>query len=517
MNPDRLPPFSLEAEQAVLGAFLLATAGQSLLLNECHERGVDAAWFYDQRHQTLWWAIDDMGRRGVDSDIVTIHQWLMDAQKLDTAGGLAYISGLADKCPATSAVGDYLDILEDFFHRRRLIAVCASTTASLYAPDPDTAALLAQAERDILALSEARDSAREQALKPLLAAVIDRMEEYHRGHAQIKGLTTGLEYLDKNLCGMGGPNGNMLVLAGRPGTGKTAMAMDIAMHVALDYVWFEPELDAQDQPVLEDGQPRIAKRTGLPVGIFSLEMSAESLVQRMLFTRAQADMQRWRTGFAENRDLKSLTLASGQLVKAQMMIDDSGRCTIDELKARARRWHRQYGIRLFIIDYVQLLRTSGRRFRDDRVQELAEISGEIQSLGKELQVPFLVLAQMNRDYEKDPNRTPRLSDLKDCGAIEQDADWVGFLYSPKLTAAKQEWTEEKLEAVYGKDWSKHPMRANLIVAKYRFGPSGVVELLFHKSCTKFEDWISWLKDHDFKDAAAGERRGDLPTNEEMEL
>jgi len=517
MSTDRLPPSSPEAEQAVLGAFLLGSASQSNILNECHERGVNASWFYDQRHQAIWWAIDDMGRRGVDADSVTVNQWLTDAHRLESAGGFAYVADLADKCPAISAVGHYLDILEDFFDRRRLIAFCAAAIASLYAPDPDTAALLSQAERGILALSESRDSAREQALKPLLADVIDRMEEYHRGHAQIKGLTTGLDYLDKNLCGMGGANGNMLVLAGRPGTGKTAIAMDIAMHVALDYVWFEPLFDSQGQPILELDKPRMEKRTGLAVGIFSLEMSAESLVQRMLFTRARADMQRWRTGFAENRDLKALTLASGQLARGVMMIDDSGRCTIDELKARARRWYRQYGVRLFIIDYVQLLRTSGRRFRDDRVQELAEISGEIQSLGKELQVPFLVLAQMNRDYEKDPNRTPRLSDLKDCGAIEQDADWVGFLYKPKMTAAKQEWTEDKLEKIYGNDWSKYPERTNLIVAKYRFGPSGVVELLFHKACTKFEDWITWLKNHDFKDAAAGERRPDLPTNEEMDL
>jgi replicative DNA helicase len=167
------------------------------------------------------------------------------------------------------------------------------------------------------------------------------------------------------------------------------------------------------------------------------------------------------------------------------------------------------------------MRAGGKRFRDDRVQELSEISGDIQSLGKELQIPFVVLAQMNRDYEKDPNRAPRLSDLKDCGSIEQDADLVGFLYKPKMREKEEEQYSAAMEAIYGDDWSTYPVRQNLFFAKNRYGPTGIAQLLFQKSCTRFLDWVVWLKEHGQKTAALGERqykdKGALPTNEELEI
>jgi replicative DNA helicase len=214
--------------------------------------------------------------------------------------------------------------------------------------------------------------------------------------------------------------------------------------------------------------------------------------------------------------------AAGKLAGARIYIDDEARMTIDTLRARARRMYRQHGVRLFVVDYIQLMRANRVGKRDDRVQELADISAGLQALGKELNCPILVLAQMNRDYEKEPNRKPRLSDLKDCGAIEQDADGVIFLYQAKMNGEAEERWESQVQQVYGNSWSKHPRRVNALVAKNRYGPADKdCELVFHASFTGFEDYGEWQKAHGLKAAAAGERRpitaADLPTDEEMGL
>ena len=213
-------------------------------------------------------------------------------------------------------------------------------------------------------------------------------------------------------------------------------------------------------------------------------------------------------------DFPPIIKAMAELREAQgrdnpaILIDDTARCTIDELKARARRLHRQHGIRLFVIDYIQLLKTGGKKFRDDRVQELADISGELQSLGKELQCPFIILAQMNRDYEKEPNREPRMSDLKDCGAIEQDADIIAFLHTPKKADEDEKYLAA-MEKVYGKDdWSKYPRPVDLLIAKSRNGPTGPCHMLFQKSSMHFHDRGKWMEDNAGYKAAEGERRAE---------
>jgi replicative DNA helicase len=253
-----------------------------------------------------------------------------------------------------------------------------------------------------------------------------------------------------------------------------------------------------------------------------MEMKAEALMQRTLFQRSRVDLQTWRTGYAEAGVQRSLLNAAGKLAGARIYIDDEARMTIDTLRARARRMYRQHGVRLFVVDYIQLMRANRVGKRDDRVQELADISAGLQALGKELNCPILVLAQMNRDYEKEPNRKPRLSDLKDCGAIEQDADGVIFLYQAKMNGEAEERWESQVQQVYGNSWSKHPRRVNALVAKNRYGPADKdCELVFHASFTGFEDYGEWQKAHGLKAAAAGERRpitaADLPTDEEMGL
>jgi replicative DNA helicase len=504
----------------VLGCILL---DPTRALSDCAEAGISGAWFYDMRHRIIFDAMARLDRQSCGVDVLLVRNALRDSGDLDKIGGDAYLGNLPDCVPSSANLVHYLNILEELHMARVLVRTCADAVGSVFGDgSAGIDVILAEAEKQILALAETRSGSCEQGVKALLGPVIDKLEDkYHRGSAQMVGISTGLEYFDKVTCGLGGENGNMVVIAGRPGTGKTSWAIDMALHAAIDCPWFTPKLDSQGKQIKEDDKLQWDQHRGLPVGIFSLEMSASSLVHKMLFQRARADLQRWRTGFALESDHPKLVKAAGEIAAAKIWIDDTGRCSIGELRAKARRWVRQYGIRLFVVDYIQLMRTDGRRFRDDRVQELAEISGELQNLGKQLGVPFLVLAQMNRDYEKEPNRAPRLSDLKDCGAIEQDADLVGFLYPPSKedAEAKQKYVEA-MEAVHGQDWSKYPRRINLIIAKNRFGPTGIAELLFEHHCTHFLDYGRWLKDHGHRAAAMGERKragGAMPTTEEMGL
>lgn len=509
---DKLPPHSMEAEQAVIGGIVEApTEGMC----ECAEAGVTTDWFYDVRHQVLYGALHEMDKEGKGIDTITLYQWLKDRNQDGDMGGLPYLSEVRDKGLATM-VGHYLGILREKFLLRRMLAISTGTALATFEESDRPDELLAKLEKQVLALGEERP-AREVKLREAILNVINEMDDYHRGGAQIRGLSTGLDGMDKLLLGIGGKHGNYIVLSGRPGTGKTALATQIALHAALDYVWYEPVMEAKGGvmvPVMEGDKFKLTSHRGVPVGIFSLEMATDALAQRMLFQRAGGDLPKWNTGFGEQRDLPKLANAAARLGASNIWIDDEGRCTIDTLKAKARRMWKEHGIKLFVIDYIQLMR-GGKRVREDRVQELAEISAELQKLGKEMNVPLIVLAQMNRDYEKDPNRKPRLSDLKDCGSIEQDADVVGFLYSPKLKKETDEKTEALLTEAYGVDWSKQARRVHLEFCKNRYGQDGEVALVFRRNCTFYHDWYQWLKEKGFKDPAKGEK--EPTTAEEQEL
>jgi len=514
---DRLPPYAPEAEQAALSCILGGNPESAAsCLNTCEERGVSEAWFYDLRHQVIWWAMADIHKRGLLVESTIVYQWLLDSQRAADAGGLDYLMETANKLGIPSMLPQFLDTLEEKWLQRRIIQTATGATASVYEGTIPTTQIIAQVEKEVLALSEDRSGERERPIKELVVERIDELEHYHRGQVQMRGMfTTGLDYTDKLLGGIGGRNGNFFVIAGRPGTGKTTLALQVAAHVAIEAVWWEPEMGADGKlAIAEDGSPKFVRHETAPVGIFSLEMASESLVERMMFMRGGADMQRWRTGFAEKADLAGLVKASSELGKSAMWIDDTGAYVLDQLRARARRMARQYGVKLFVIDYIQLM-DAGRTGKPDRVQELMEISKGIRRLAKELKVPFIVLAQMNRDYEKEPNRDPRLADLKDCGAIEQDADVVGFLHTPRLKDETKAETEDMLTQVYGEDWSKHPQRVNLLVAKNRFGPTGKAEMLFQKSSTRFYCWNAWKVEHGFRQASAGERQPVLPSKEEL--
>ena len=514
-NTDRLPPHSEEAERGVLGCVLLSPNDT---MDECVATGIQAEWFYDLRHQLIYHTVLGMHQRRLPVDLITLQHELKQAGKLEQVGGLAYLAGLPDAVPSAANLAYYADFVREKWQLRTLLRVCTEIAGEVYTNETTVDELLAKAQKTFLDLEQQAMPAMEQRIKRIITekVVPDLEEHYTRGKAQLRGVTTGLEFLDKILCGMGGKNGQYYVFAARPNVGKTSLATQIAMHAALDYQRWEEVTAADFEKAATEGLPTkktdegkfLVLRKGIPVAISSLEMRSDSLVNKMLFQRGQADLQRWRTGFGEDKDIQLLTIAAGQLATADnIIVDDTPRLRIGQLKAKWRRWHWQYGVRLFILDYLQLMQADGKRFRPDRVQELAEVSAELQALGKELNCPLIVLAQMNRDYEKDPNRAPRLSDLKDCGAVEQDADVVAFLYQPKLNDTNQEFFDRAMAAKFGPKWMKwdgRPQRINVLVGKNRLGPKGKAELLLLHSSTTFVDWNVWLKENKLKAAAMGE-------------
>jgi replicative DNA helicase len=285
------------------------------------------------------------------------------------------------------------------------------------------------------------------ALKALVHRAINTIEDYHQRQGMLTGVGSGFVDFDKMTSGMHG--GEMIVIAARPSMGKTSLAMNIVEHVVLE--------------------------EKLPVGVFSLEMTAESLVLRMLCSRARVNMRNIRDGFLAERDFPKLTGAAGKMANAPLYIDDTAGLSILQLRAKARRMHQQYGIKMVVIDYLQLLNCGNSRV-ESRQQEVAQISNGVKSLAKELNVPVIVLSQLNRELEKDKSRKPRLSDLRESGAIEQDADLIALLYKPEEGKEDDETPPQDQEAI----------PVNLLIAKQRNGPTGDVHLTFFKGYTRFE-------------------------------
>lgn len=520
---DKLPPHSVEAERGVVGCILLSP---SECLDVLDESGFVPEWHYDLRHQLIHQTVRAMHYRvpRVPVDFITLHDELRQQGLLDQVGGIPYLNECQDSVPSAANLKYYVDQVREMWQRRVIVQTCTEVAGRSQDCQGSVDELMDVLERDFGKLSElCRMNTGEKRIKQIMAdRVIPKLEgHYTRGRAQMSGLvTTGLEYLDKIFCGLGGDNGNYHVVAARPNVGKTSLVTGMALHAALDFQFVEQVTEQQARAAGElgftgeDGKFYLKKR-GVPVAISSLEMSAESIVQKMLFQRARADLQRWRTGYATNEDFPPLMKANEDICVANnVIVDDTPRENIASIKAKWRRWHRQYGVRFFILDYIQLIKSSQKRFRQDRVQEMEEISAELQALGKELNCPMLILAQLNRDYEKEPNRLPRLSDLKNCGAIEQDADSVTLLYKPSpYKPFSKEYTEEHeffrecMGSKFGANWNKwdaRPERVNALVEKNKHGPKGDAKLLFLKSSTLFVDYTQWLKENGFKHAAKGE-------------
>jgi replicative DNA helicase len=441
---DRLPPHSPEAEQGVLGCVLLSPND---CMGQCIEKfksGEDV--FYDLRHQTIFKVLAEMYDSREAIDLITLQQHLKNKQLLEEVGGLAYLSTLPDTVPSAANLSYYLEIVQEKFLLRKMIHVCTEVVGRVYDFEGEVDSLMDEVERDILRISESRVQVHTSTIKDLVKKAINTIEDFHQRQGMLTGVGTGFADLDKMTTGLHG--GEMIVIAARPSMGKTSLAMNIAEHVAIDQK--------------------------LPVGVFSLEMTSESLVLRMLCSRSRVNMRNVRDGFLAERDFPKLTGAAGKLANSPIFIDDSSGLSILQLRAKARRMHQQHDIKLFVIDYLQLLHSTARR-AENRQQEIADISNGIKSLAKELDVPVIVLSQLNRELERDKNRKPRLSDLRESGSIEQDADVVALLYKPSSGDDED-----------GGGADEEAVPVNLLIAKQRNGPTGDVNLTFLKPYTRFE-------------------------------
>jgi len=444
---DRLPPHSPEAEQGVLGCALLSP---NECIGECVEKLKDEGkeTFYDLRHQTIYEELVEMFNTREAVDLITVQQRLKNKQLLDQVGGIAYLSQLQDAVPSAANLSYYLEIVREKYLLRKMITTCTDVVGRVYDYEGEVDALMDEVERDVLRISESRGQSNVLGVKELVNKAIGTIENYFNRKGVLNGIPTGFADLDRMTDGL--HHSEMIVIAARPSMGKTSLAMNMVENMVLDHK--------------------------VPVGVFSLEMSAESLILRMMCSIARVNMRSIREGFMSEADFPKITNAAGRLAGAPLFIDDTAGLSILQLRARARRMSQQHGVKFFVIDYLQLLHSTARRSQENRQQEIADISSGIKGLAKELRVPVLVLSQLNRELEKDKSRKPRLSDLRESGAIEQDADVVGLLYKPSSGDDDDGAPPEEMDGV----------PVNLLIAKQRNGPTGDVNLTFLKSYTRFE-------------------------------
>jgi replicative DNA helicase len=439
----RTPPHSVEAEQGVLGSMLISPRET---IAECVEK-INEEYFYVPAHQTLYTILVELWNAGQAIDLITFTQVLRDRNLLETIGGAAFVTSLFTFVPTAANVGYYLDIVRDKYILRQIILTATEGVRRAYEEQDEVNNLLDEVEAKILSVGQDRFKGQMLSMKDQVMAAIEAIEGLYERKGGITGVSTGFAELDRMTSGL--HPAEMIVIAGRPSMGKTAFAMNIAEHVAI--------------------------QEKLPVAVFSLEMSSQQLVQRLLCSRARVNLQKVRDGFLAERDFPSLTAAASKLAEARIFIDDSAGLTILELRAKARRMKAQHDVKLIVVDYLQLLRSTSRRAQDNRQLEISEISAGLKGLAKELNIPIIVVAQLNRQPEARTGGKPRLSDLRESGSIEQDADLVGLLVRPEVYEEDEDARAEKAG------------EAELIIAKQRNGPVGEIQLTFLKEFTRFED------------------------------
>jgi len=445
-DPHRLLPQSVDAEKGLLSSFMILPREVGGM---CAEKQITAKHFAIPAHATIYETLLGMWDHNEPIDFITLTQDLRDKGKLDHCGGAAFITDLFTFLPTAANASYYVEILEEKFTLREIIKVCTEFAGRGYDEQDNVPNLLDTVEKEVYRIAQARFRDKAADMKQLVVQAIGAIEELYSRRGSITGLSTGFADLDKMCDGLHGAE--MFVIAARPSMGKTAFAMNIAEHVAIEL-----------------------KKA---IAVFSLEMSSQQLVQRLLCSRARVNLGRVRDGFLSERDFPALQTAASKLAAAQIFIDDTSGLTILELRAKARRLKSQYDIAAIFIDYLQLLRAPSKRNESSRQLEIAEISSGLKALAKELNIPVVVLAQLNRNPEQrtgDSKGRPRLSDLRESGSIEQDADIVGLLVREEYYADSDEEREEKAG------------KSTLIIAKQRNGPVGDVPLTFLKEFTRFE-------------------------------
>lgn len=445
---DRQPPHSIEAEQGVLGCCFLSP-GECIPI--CIDKFQDRSdVFYDLRHRTIYEVFVEMSDSQKAVDIITVQQVLRDRKKLEEIGGVAYLASLPDAVPSAANLGYYVDIVKAKHALRQVIGLCTETVGGAYECNGEVPEFVDKfghgCTKLLQQITGEGNKAGVRSAKQLVPLVNERMQSLYDKTATVLGLSTGYPELDAMTLGL--HPGQVFVLAARPSVGKSAISMNIADHVAVDQK--------------------------LPVGVFSLEMPAEDLMLRMVCARARVDLKNVMSGDLVKSEFKKLCDACTELLKVPLYIDDSRGLSILQAKAKARQMKQQHGIKLFIFDYLQLIHSSNHRAQN-REQEVSDVSQGIHAIAGELNVPVILIAQLNREIERQGGRRPRLSDLRESGSIEQDADAVGMLYRESQKDDDSYWSNK--DAV---------VDVNLLIAKQRNGPTGEIHLKFFRSFTRFE-------------------------------
>ncbi|CAM4375704.1 replicative DNA helicase [Paenibacillus endophyticus] len=432
---DRVPPQNLEAEQAVIGAILL----QSEALITAMER-VRSEDFYSGPHRQIYEAMVEIAENNQPVDLVTLTAHLQDQHLLEEIGGVSYLAKLANSVPTAANVDYYAQIVEEKSMLRRLIRTATNIVSDGYANSDDVGVLLGDAEKQILEISNRRSGSGFISIRDVLMEVFEKVEQLYQDKGGTTGIPSGFTDLDRMTAGF--QRSDLIIVAARPSVGKTAFALNVAQNVGV--------------------------RARETVAIFSLEMSAAQLVQRMICAEANVDAQRMRTGHLEGDDWEKLTMAIGSLSEAQIFIDDTPGITVAEIRAKCRRLKKEKGLGMIMIDYLQLISGRGKA-GENRQQEVSEISRTLKQIARELEVPVIALSQLSRGVEQRQDKRPMMSDLRESGSIEQDADIVSFLYR---------------DDYYDKESEKKDI-IEIIIAKQRNGPVGTVELVFLKKYNKF--------------------------------
>ena len=425
----KLPPQNIEAEQSLIGALLIdkeAIVRVAEILHPTH-------FYRSESHGQIYSAMLGLFERREPIDLVTLTEELKRNGVFDKVGGATYITGLVNMVPTSAHVEYYARIIKEHGIRRALIAQSTKLIELAYNEGGTLEDLLEAAEAGIFSLSQEHIRRDFTPIKDALTESFDRLDELQKSSGKLRGVPTGFRDLDSKLAGM--QDSNLIILASRPGQGKTSFALNVAQHVAVN--------------------------EGLPVGIFSLEMSQEELVDRLLVGQADIDAWKLKTGRLDEKDFDRLSVAMGELAEAPLFIDDTPGMSISEMRTKARRLQMEHGLKLLIVDYLQL--AHGRN-QENRVQEVSEISQNLKNLARELKIPVLAISQLSRAVEQRGTRKPQLADLRESGAIEQDADVVIFIYRED---------PEKPEVV------------KLDIQKHRNGPTGEIDLIFRAERVKF--------------------------------
>jgi replicative DNA helicase len=448
----KTPPHNIEAEQCVLGACLIEKDAINSVLEVLSSDGAD---FYHEAHARIFKGMVSLFDQNAPIDAVTLSDLFKGTDVLESVGGISYIGEIAEVMPTAANISYYVKIVRERALLRRVISSATDIVSEGYQPVASVDDFIDRAEQKIFQIAQDKTKKNVFALKDIIKDTFENIERLYERKSHITGVTSGFKDIDKLTAGF--QDSDLIIIAGRPSMGKTAFCLNIAENAAIG-----------------------AK---LPVAVFSLEMSKEQLVQRMLASRARVDLQRIRSGYLKDEDWGKLTTAVGALYEAPIYIDDTPAQSVLEMRAKARRWKNELDIKMVIIDYLQLMR--GRRANDNREQEISEISRSLKAMAKELHIPVIALSQLSRMTERREGNKPQLSDLRESGAIEQDADVVMFVYREAVykPCKCEKRLKEQGDCECG--WKEIALDAQIIVEKQRNGPTGTIHMTFLNQYTRF--------------------------------